>query len=49
MIGLKYEIHGNIYEIVGIANNIVQLQSVNDDYHMEITCERFCDTKREIK
>lgn len=44
MIGLKYEIHGNIYEIVGIANNKVQLQSVNDDYHMEIPYERFCDT-----
>ena len=44
MIGLKYEIRGNVYEIVGIANNIVQLQSINDDYHMEITCERFCDT-----
>ena len=44
MIGLKYEIRGNVYEIVGIANNIVQLQSINDDYHMEITYERFCDT-----
>ena len=44
MIGLKYEIRGNVYEIVGIANNIVQLQSVNDDYHMEITYERFYDT-----
>ena len=41
---LKYEFHGNVYEIVGIANNKVQLQSVNDDYHMEITYERFCDT-----
>lgn len=44
MIGLKYEIHGNIYEIVGISNNKIQLQSVNDDYHMEIPYERFCDT-----
>ena len=44
MIGLKYEIHGNIYEIIGISNNKIQLQSVNDDYHMEITYERFCDT-----
>lgn len=43
MIGLKYEIHGNIYEIIGISNNKIQLQSVNDDYHMEITYERFCD------
>ena len=41
---LKYEFHGNVYEIVGIANNKVQLQSVNDDYHMEIPYERFCDT-----
>ena len=41
---LKYEIHGNVYEIVGIANNKVQLQSANDDYHMEILYERFCDT-----
>ena len=49
MIGLKYEIHGNIYEIIDISNNKIQLQSVNDDYHMEITYERFCDTKREIK
>lgn len=41
---LKYEFHGNVYEIVGIANNKVQLQSVNDDYHMEIPYEGFCDT-----
>ena len=41
---LKYEFHGHVYEIVGIANNKVQLQSVNDDYHMEIPYERFCDT-----
>lgn len=44
MIGLKYEIHGNVYEIVSISNNKVQLQSVNDDYYMEIPYERFCDT-----
>lgn len=44
MIGLKYEIRGNVYEIVGISNNKIRLQSVNDDYHMEIPCERFCDT-----
>ena len=44
MIGLKYEIHGNIYEIIGISSNKIQLQSVNDDYHMEIPYERFCDT-----
>lgn len=44
MIGLKYEIHGNIYEIIGISNNKIQLQSVNDDYHMETTYERFCNT-----
>lgn len=44
MIGLKYEIHGNVYEIVSISNNKVQLQSVNNDYYMEIPYERFCDT-----
>lgn len=44
MIGLKYEIRGNVYEVVGISNNKIQLQSVNDDYHMEIPYERFCDT-----
>lgn len=44
MIGLKYEIHGNIYEIIGISNNKIRLQSVNDDYHMETPYERFCDT-----
>ena len=41
---LKYEIRGNVYEIVSIANNKVQLQSVNEDYHMEIPYERFYDT-----
>lgn len=44
MTGLKYEIRGNVYEIVGISNNKIRLQSVNDDYHMEIPYERFCDT-----
>ena len=44
MTGLKYEIRGNVYEIVGISNNKIWLQSVNDDYHMEIPYERFCDT-----
>ena len=44
MTGVKYEIRGNVYEIVGISNNKIRLQSVNDDYHMEIPYERFCDT-----
>lgn len=46
---LKYEIHGNVYEIVGISNNKVQLQSVNDDYHIEIPYERIKGSVKNAK
>jgi hypothetical protein len=38
----KIEIHGNIYEVCDITDGKVYLQSVNDDYHMDLSSEEFC-------
>lgn len=39
--GAKVEWHHNLYEVVGISDGLVYIQSVNNDDHAEIAIERF--------
>ena len=43
IIGTFYEYMGNIYECISLSDNKVWLQSVNDDYHIEIDYDKFLD------
>ena len=38
---LKYDVGGNVYEIVSTADNKVWLQNVNNDSHIEMPYEKF--------
>lgn len=40
-VGDMYEYVGNAYEVIDVTDNLVYLQSVNDDTHHEIDLEKF--------